>query len=161
MRTSMTTNLNVIQSSVFMKFRPLFAFLQRQAAPVALEVQRAYIAAVRTYLETGFRRYIRSLGWIKVQSMDRTPPNSLMNLLSIQTRTTENTDLIVTAAGEGSEPEVDVERLSYARIDGPGPVLAYMAEEKTHVSPSFTHGPRSGLNEFRKSLSKRCFVRCF
>lgn len=65
-RTSITTNLSVLQSSLFTKYRPLFAFLQRQAPPVASEVQRAYVGAVRTYFETGFRRYIRSLGWIKV-----------------------------------------------------------------------------------------------
>ena len=33
-------------------------------------IQRAYVGAVRTYFETGFRRYIRSLGWIKVSSLD-------------------------------------------------------------------------------------------
>ena len=41
----------------------------------------------------------------------------------------EKPDTIVTGAGEGGpEPDVDVERLEYARIDGPGPVLAYMAQ---------------------------------
>ena len=49
-----------------MKYRPLFIFLQRHAANVANEVQRAYVGAVRTYFETGFRRYLRSLGWVKV-----------------------------------------------------------------------------------------------
>ena len=51
----------------------------------------------------------------------------------LQTRTTEKPDMIV--GGEGySEPDVSVERLLHARIDGPGPVLAYMAEGKTHVN---------------------------
>jgi vacuolar protein sorting-associated protein 52 len=62
----MTTNLSVLQTSVFLKYRSLFAFLQRQAPNVASEVQRAYVGTVRTYFETGFRRYIRSLTWIKV-----------------------------------------------------------------------------------------------
>lgn len=52
----------------------------------------------------------------------------------------------MTAAGEGSEPDVDVKRLSYARIDGPGPVLAYMAEEKTHVSMPLTRWRHARLN---------------
>ncbi|KIP07046.1 hypothetical protein PHLGIDRAFT_30209 [Phlebiopsis gigantea 11061_1 CR5-6] len=116
-RTSITTNLSVLQSSLFMKYRPLFAFLQRQAPTVASEVQRAYVGAVRTYFETGFRRYIRSLG-------------------SIKARTVEKPDNIVTGAGEGGpEWEVDTGRLEYARIDGPGPVLAYMAENKSHKEP--------------------------
>ncbi|RDX55491.1 Vps52-domain-containing protein [Lentinus brumalis] len=48
MRTSMTTNLQMIQSSVWMKYRPLFVFLQRHAPGVANEVQRAYVGAART-----------------------------------------------------------------------------------------------------------------
>lgn len=66
MRTSMTTNLQMIQSSVWMKYRPLFVFLQRHASNVANEVQRAYVSIVRTFYETGFRRYLRGLGWVKV-----------------------------------------------------------------------------------------------
>ncbi|KAK1229520.1 Vacuolar protein sorting-associated protein 52 [Marasmius sp. AFHP31] len=66
-RSSVTTNMQVIQTSVFLKYRSLFAFLQRQSTPVANELQRAYLGVARTYYETGFRRYIRSLGWIKVR----------------------------------------------------------------------------------------------
>jgi hypothetical protein len=62
----MTTNMHVIQTSAFLKYRPLYAFLLRRAANVATEVQKAYVAAARTYYETGFRRYMRSLGWVKV-----------------------------------------------------------------------------------------------
>lgn len=58
--------MQVIQTSVLLKYSPLFAFLQRQASDVAQEVQRSYIGAARTYYETGFRRYARSLGFIKV-----------------------------------------------------------------------------------------------
>lgn len=65
-RRSVTTNMQVIQTSVLLKYSPLFAFLQRQAPSVAHEVQRSYVGAARVYYETGFRRYARSLGWIKV-----------------------------------------------------------------------------------------------
>ena len=65
-RTSMTTNMQVLQTSIFLKYRPLFTFLQRHASTVANEVQRAYVGAARTYYETGFRRYIRTLGYVKV-----------------------------------------------------------------------------------------------
>jgi hypothetical protein len=70
-RKSVTTNMQVIQTSIFLKYSSLFAFLQRQASDVAQEVQRSYIGAARMYYETGFRRYARSLGYIKVgQSFD-------------------------------------------------------------------------------------------
>ena len=65
-KLSMTTNMQVIQTSVLLKYRPLYTFLQRRAPNVALEFQRSYIAAARVYYETGFRRYTRSLSWIKV-----------------------------------------------------------------------------------------------
>ncbi|OJT13105.1 Vacuolar protein sorting-associated protein 52 A [Trametes pubescens] len=115
-RTSMTTNLQVIQSSVWMKYRPLYTFLQRHAPNVAHEVQRAYAAAVRTYFETGFRRYLRGLSWIKA-------------------RTIEKADNIASAPGESPDPEADPTRLSYARVDGPSVVMAYMADDKNHKEP--------------------------
>lgn len=64
----MTTNLQVAQSSIFLKYRPLYVFLQRHATTVASEIQRAYVGAARTFYETGFRRYIRNLGWLKVMT---------------------------------------------------------------------------------------------
>ena len=41
-----------------------------------MELQRAYVGAARLYYETGFRRYARSLGVIKVKIFN------LYNLLS-------------------------------------------------------------------------------
>ncbi|OBZ70084.1 Vacuolar protein sorting-associated protein 52 A [Grifola frondosa] len=69
-RSSMTTNMQVIQTSILLKYRALYAFLQRHAAGVAHEIQRAYVGAARTYFETGFRRYLRSLGWIKARTVE-------------------------------------------------------------------------------------------
>ena len=65
-RSSVTTNMQVIQTSVLLKYKPLFGFLQRQVHDVANELQRAYVGAARVYYETGFRRYARSLGRVKV-----------------------------------------------------------------------------------------------
>lgn len=63
--------MQVLQTSIILKYKPLFVFLQRQASSVAQEVQRAYVGTARTYYETGFRRYSRSLGWIKVSQLPR------------------------------------------------------------------------------------------
>lgn len=65
-KNSVTTNMQVLQSSGFLKYRALFGFLKRQAELVAKEIQDSYVAAARTYYETAFRRYIRSLGWLRV-----------------------------------------------------------------------------------------------
>ncbi|KAL5508210.1 VPS52 [Sanghuangporus vaninii] len=114
-RTSMTTNMQVLQTSVMLKYRPLYEFLQNHAKDVAKEIQRSYVTATRVYYETGFRRYIRSLGWIKA-------------------RTTEKTELIGSADVQ-SEFTVDEYRLAHARLDGPPVVQAYIAEDKTHKEP--------------------------
>lgn len=68
-RASVTTNMQVLQTSVLLKYSPLYAFLHRQAHDVALEVQRSYVGAARLYYETGFRRYSRSLGYVKVGTL--------------------------------------------------------------------------------------------
>ncbi|KAJ7590860.1 vacuolar sorting protein [Mycena floridula] len=113
-RGSVTTNMQVMQTSVLLKYRPLFAFLQRQAPTVASELQRSYIGAARVYYETGFRRYARSLGYIKA-------------------RTIEKFELITTSGDDSSA--MDLERLSYGKIEGPGVALAFMADDKAHKEP--------------------------
>jgi len=114
---SVTTNMQVLQTSIFLKYKPLFAFLQRQAPNVAQEFQRAYVGSARTYYETGFRRYSRSLGWIKA-------------------RTSEKAETIVTGAGEKDKDFIfSLERLAYGKINGPGVTLAFQADDKTYKEP--------------------------
>ncbi|KAJ2986509.1 hypothetical protein NUW54_g9742 [Trametes sanguinea] len=91
-------------------------FLQRHAPNVAHEIQRTYAATVRTYYETGFRRYLRGLSWIKA-------------------RTVEKSDTIVSGAGEAPDLEPDPARLSYAHVEGPSVIMAYMADNKNHKEP--------------------------
>ncbi|KAG6833901.1 hypothetical protein H0H87_007912 [Tephrocybe sp. NHM501043] len=107
--------MQVIQTSVLLKYSGLYAFLQRQASNVAHEVQRQYVAAARVYYETGFRRYARSLTWIKA-------------------RTVEKFETIVTSERE-KDFDVDLERLAFSQIAGPGVTLAYMADDKNHKEP--------------------------
>lgn len=114
-RGSVTTNMQVIQTSVLLKYTPLFAFLQRQAPNVAHELQRSYVGAARVYYETGFRRYVRSLGWIKARSIEKHAS-------------------IVASEREG-DLKVDAAHLAYAKIEGTGVTLAYMADDKNHKEP--------------------------
>lgn len=113
-QSNVTTNMQVIQTSVLMKYAALFGFLQRHAPAVAQEVQRTYIIAARTYYETGFRRYIRSLGWIKARSVEKPE--------------------LITSTSVGGEPVPDFDRLGLAKIQGPGVTLAFQADDKNHVS---------------------------
>ncbi|KAI9574682.1 vacuolar sorting protein [Boletus coccyginus] len=115
-KKSVTTNMQVLQSSGFLKYRALFGFLKRQAESVAKEIQESYIAAARTYYETAFRRYIRSLGLLRA-------------------RVTEKFESIATTSAEDDGIRVDFERLTYAKLDGPGVILAYQADDKAHKEP--------------------------
>ncbi|KAF9226604.1 Vps52-domain-containing protein [Gyrodon lividus] len=115
-KNSVTTNMQVLQSSVFLKYGALFGFLKRQAEPVAKQIRESYIVAARTYYETSFRRYIRSLGWLRA-------------------RVSEKFENIATMSGESDDICIDHERLTYAKIEGPSVVLAYQADDKAHKEP--------------------------
>ncbi|KAH9918199.1 vacuolar sorting protein [Epithele typhae] len=115
-RSSMTTNLQVLQTSVWMKYRPLFVFLQEHAANVANEVQRTYISTVRTFYETGFRRYLRGLGWVKARVVEKAEP-------------------ITSGIDVPQTPGHDPGRLAYAKVDGPSVTMAYVAEDKNCKEP--------------------------
>lgn len=69
LRSSLSTNLPILQSILLKSYRPLYSFLSHHAPRVAIDVQRSYVAAARLYFETGFRRYERSLG--KVRDKDK------------------------------------------------------------------------------------------
>ncbi|KAJ3564831.1 hypothetical protein NP233_g8034 [Leucocoprinus birnbaumii] len=114
-RASVTTNMQVLQTSVLLKYSPLYAFLHRQAHDVALEVQRSYVGAARLYYETGFRRYSRSLSYVK-------------------SRTTEKFENIVASNNE-RDLKLDLDRLAHSRVDGPAVTLAYMADDKSYREP--------------------------
>lgn len=114
-RASVTTNMQILQTSVLLKYSPLYAFLHRQAGDVALEVQRSYIGAARLYYETGFRRYSRSLGYIR-------------------SRTAEKFENIVISSNE-RDSKLDLDRLAHSKIDGPTVTLAYMADDKSYKEP--------------------------
>jgi vacuolar protein sorting-associated protein 52 len=124
--------MQVIQTSVLLKYRSLFSFLQRKAPSVGQEIQRSYVGAARVYFETGFRRYSRSLGWIKVRLLCGW--RSCKTNFICKARTVEKLESIVAAAAvTDNDGNTDAQRLVYANIDGPGVTLAYMADDKNHV----------------------------
>jgi len=109
-RTSITTNLQITQSSFLLKYRLLFAFLQRHSARIAHEVQKAYVGTARWYFETSFRRYVRALdkikgrGWAKVGLVG-----------DPQSTTTAFDDSVILQS----------------KLDGADVILAYLAEDSS------------------------------
>jgi hypothetical protein len=51
-----------------------------------------------------------------------------------KTRITEKVDTIVSAASEKQISDIDHDRLAFAKIEGPGTILAFLADDKSHVS---------------------------
>lgn len=58
-------------------------------------------------------------------------PRANHNLHFHQARTVEKAESLVSSE---AIPPFDLSRLEYARIDGPGVALAYMGDDKSHVS---------------------------
>lgn len=113
-RTSITTNLQVTQSSFLLKYRPLFAFLQRHSARVANEVQKAYVGTARWYFETSFRRYVRALEKVKSRGWSK-----------------------VGLVGDFQTNSVNLDRsiVSQSKLETPDVILAYMAENASFQQP--------------------------
>lgn len=59
--------------------------------------------------------------------------NTLINVFFLKARSVEKFESIV-IGGKDDGTSIDSERLAYAKIEGPGATLAYMADDKTHVS---------------------------
>ncbi|EST07522.2 Vps52/Sac2 [Kalmanozyma brasiliensis GHG001] len=82
LRSSVTTNLQVIQTSVLLRHhRPLYAFLSRHMPRAAIDVQRSYVGAARLYFETAFRRYARSLGVARKRWSEGSSPSLITDAL--------------------------------------------------------------------------------
>lgn len=162
LRASVQTNIQVVQTTILLKYRPLFQFLHRHAPKVAEEVQRAYVVSARAYYETCFRRYARSLGLVKV-SIGITlagKPCRRLTVSASQARSTEMRDLIgaptisdaaqtllsgrlpgrtdpSTNGAELKTPamkaEEKLDRLKFAKIDEEPVILGFQAENKAFV----------------------------
>lgn len=152
MRTSVTTNLQVLQTSVLIPHhQPLYAFLARQMPRVAIDVQRAYVTAARLYFETGFRRYARSMGQVRKRGASRGGGDvgSIVDTSSSTGSSSfaalggflggSSSSLDPKAAGAADPYLIDPTRLSYASLpdedDAPPTILGYMGDDTQFSAP--------------------------
>lgn len=132
-RASVSTNLQVLQTSVLLPHhQPLYSFLARQMPRVAIDVQRAYVAAARLYFETGFRRYARSLSQIKKKGY--TGKGGVGNIID------PNGGGLSGLIGAGSKSAddqwiTDPQRLENANFDGPSVTLGYQGDSTSYTAP--------------------------
>lgn len=153
-RTSISPNLSILQTSILVKYRSFFAFLQRHAARAAHEVQKAYVSTVQWYYETGFRRYVRALERIRARSVAKEDPigvagnaesplsESLQRCAIFELKAVTAIALLsrrnMTLGLDSPRASIDAStgqaQTSPSQAEDTGIILAYMADERDFVS---------------------------
>ncbi|WWC63385.1 uncharacterized protein I303_105985 [Kwoniella dejecticola CBS 10117] len=131
----LSTNLAILQNSLLLKYQPFYAFLYKHNGKIAKTVERGYVNAARSYYETGYRRYARSLGLISAKNVERA--ELIGSLSSMETpATVMNGGSSNTSKRSGGEEE---ERLRFKDLDiedeDGSVVLGYMADDKDFRAP--------------------------
>lgn len=144
-RTSVTTNLQVLQTSVLLPHhQPLYAFLARQMPRIAIDVQRAYVAAARLFFETGFRRYARALGQIHKRGYKK--DHGMSSIVSVPSNSTGVLAGLFGGGGstkttaQGTDPYLtESSRLAHSLLsdneEAPPVILGYMSDTATYLAP--------------------------
>ncbi|WVQ71945.1 hypothetical protein IAR50_001487 [Cryptococcus sp. DSM 104548] len=118
----LSTNLAVLQTSLLLKYQPFYAFLHRHSPRIAKQVERGYVNAARSYYETAFRRYARSLTQIRARSPEK---NEYIGVVSGE----------ALLSGEKEGLQEAYERLGYAEVGEGGVVLGFMVDDKDYKLP--------------------------
>lgn len=148
LRSSLSTNLPVLQSVLLRSYRPLFMFLSQHAPRVAIDVQRAYVAAARLYFETGFRRYERSLAKIRDKEKARRYEQS------------QNIAFAEPSSKPAFDPWMpDPSTLDNVKIaDGPAVTLAYLADDASYRTTIEALYRSLSLTFLDNASSEYCFL---
>ncbi|WVW85534.1 hypothetical protein I302_107572 [Kwoniella bestiolae CBS 10118] len=127
----LSTNLAVLQTSLLLKYQPFYQFLLRNSPKIAKQVERGYVTAARSYYETGFRRYARSLGTVKSRITEK------QELVGSLNTSDAAQNLLNGQKHGGGEKEEDRLRFKDLDVEGEdaGVILGYMADEKDFKAP--------------------------
>ncbi|KAL0095828.1 Sac2 family-domain-containing protein [Phycomyces blakesleeanus] len=120
------TNIQIMQQSVFLKYKGLHMFVLERHHDAAAEIQQTYVNSLRWYFHNHFERYSKGL-------------------LKLQTVVTDKTDLIGVEEnarkgglfGGGKQAFKDKtnvfalgDRIDVLRLQDPGVILVHVAEDK-------------------------------
>ncbi|PWN33922.1 uncharacterized protein FA14DRAFT_66301 [Meira miltonrushii] len=168
LRSSLSTNLPILQAVLLKSYRPLFMFLSHHAPRVAIDVQRAYVAAARLYFETGFRRYERSLGNLRDREKSKRGESSTSSLSFIDPAG-KAVGLSTFGGLSGSSSATvndpwapDISQLDNAKIaDGPAVFLAYLADDSSYRTSYEALFRSLSLTFLDNASSEYCFLARF
>ncbi|UZJ52412.1 hypothetical protein CBS101457_001732 [Exobasidium rhododendri] len=171
LRSSLSTNMPILQSILLTSYRPLYSFLSHHAPRVAIDVQRSYVAAARLYFETGFRRYERSLGKLRDRESSR---NSMLNSSEVASASSfvevGKVSSVLGSILPGSTSSTsavdpwrpDIAYLENAKTDdGPAVTLAYLADDAAHRAPVEALFRSLTLTFLDNATSEYCFLARF
>lgn len=170
LRSSLSTNMPILQSILLKSYRPLYSFLSHHAPRVAIDVQRSYVAAARLYFETGFRRYERSLARArdreraKAGSYAAEAPSSMSFVEPVKSASGIGSLLPSASASSGlSDPWMAaVDHLDNCKVtDGPAVTLAYLADDSTYKAPVEALFRSLSLTLLDNGTSEYCFLARF
>lgn len=171
LRSSLSTNMPILQAVLLKSYRPLFMFLSHHAPRVAIDVQRAYVAAARLYFETGFRRYERSLGHLRDREKSKRGESSTSSISFIDpVGKTAGLSAFGNLSGTSSSTTTnvsdpwapDISHLDNAKIaDGPAVTLAYLADDSSYRASYEALFRSISLTFLDNASSEYCFLARF
>ncbi|GAA5971384.1 hypothetical protein JCM21900_004314 [Sporobolomyces salmonicolor] len=131
--TSLSPSLSALQTRSLLPLKPLFDFLRRHAARQAHEFQKAYVATVRWYYETGFRRYVRGLEGIRARTMvkEAEPIGSVTASAEAALALLGSKKKGIPGARDTDGTSPSSSPLDHSRLAGPGVILAHQASDRS------------------------------
>lgn len=166
LRSSLSTNMPVLQAVLLKSYRPLFMFLSHHAPRVAIDVQRAYVAAARLYFETGFRRYERSL--VRLRDREKAKAGeTAVRTASFTEPASKSGAAVSTLFGSNSSASSDpwapdTSQLENAKVaDGPAVTLAYLADDANYRCSIEALFRSLSLTFLDNASSEYCFLARF
>ncbi|CEQ42130.1 SPOSA6832_03907, partial [Sporobolomyces salmonicolor] len=131
--TSLSPSLSALQTRSLLPLKPLFDFLRRHAARQAHEFQKAYVATVRWYYETGFRRYVRGLEGIRARTMvkEAEPIGSVTASAEAALALLGSKKKGIPGARDTDGTLPSSSPLDHSRLAGPGVILAHQSSDRS------------------------------
>jgi hypothetical protein len=134
---STTSNINILQQNILLKFKDLYAFLVERHSEVAYEIRATYVSLANGYYSSLFEKYVKALNKLQVF------------IIRIEKKTViaDKLDLIGCEEGVrrglfGSKPIKDKtsvftlgDRIQILLDSDPGIIIPYVAEDKNLKYP--------------------------
>ncbi|ORZ14245.1 Sac2 family-domain-containing protein [Absidia repens] len=121
------TNIQIMQQSVFLKYKELHLFVLDRHQDAAAEIRQTYINSLRWYFHNHFDRYAKGLSKLQTLTADKT------DLIGIEEHARKGGGLFSsskTALKDKTNLFSLGDRMDTLRLQDPGVILVHVAEDK-------------------------------